>query len=449
MTALLYALGVVIFVVALGLSVGLHEVGHLLPAKRFGVKVTQYMIGFGPTVASWRRGETEYGIKWVPLGGYVRMIGMFPPRPGEDDRHLRGSSTGALQTMAEDARRASAEEVSPGDENRVFYKLTVPRKVVVMMGGPVMNLVIAIVLFTVLLVGIGDPRKAEPTTTIDSVSICMVAAGQPVPAKPSCAASQQTPAYKAGLKPRDEIVSINGVAITDWNSERALIRDLAGKTVPMVVVRDGQRLTLSITPVPTAVAALDADGNPRVDANGKTETVRAGFIGVSPRTELLTSSITEVPGYVWDAFTGTLAALGHLPVRLVEVAKAAFGSGPRDPNGPISIVGVGRLTGEAVSLDSIDVREKASFVVGILGSLNMFLFVLNLVPLLPLDGGHVAGALWEGLRRQVAKVRRRPDPGPVDVAKALPLVYVMSVVLVGMSLLLIYADIVRPVTLRG
>lgn len=448
-TTLLYALGVLIFILVLGFSIALHEVGHLLPAKRFGVKVTQYMIGFGPTVLSWRRGETEYGVKWIPLGGYVRMIGMYPPRAGEDERHLRGSSTGAFQTMSEDARRASAEEIEPGDEDRVFYKLTPWRKMIVMLGGPSMNLVLAVVIFFALIVAVGDPRHPQTTTTIGTVSICMVKAGETAPADGSCPVDQQTPAYRAGVQPRDTVISMNGVRITDWNTERAMIRDLAGTTVPMVVERNGEQLTLSITPVSNDVPALDADGKAVLDANGEPVLTQAGFIGVSPRQELVPGAAADVPGYVWEVFSGSVSALVHLPQRLVDVAQAAFGAEERDPNGPIGIVGVGRLTGEAVSMDVLDIREKTALVLGILGSLNMFLFVLNLVPLLPLDGGHVAGAAWESIRRRLALLRKRPDPGPVDVAKALPLVYVMSVVLVGMSLLLLYADIVRPITLRG
>lgn len=448
-TAVLYALGVLIFVVVLGFSIALHEIGHLLPAKRFGVKVTQYMVGFGPTMWSRQRGETEYGIKWIPLGGYVRMIGMFPPRPGEDEHHLRDSSTGAFQTLAEDARRASAEEVAPGDEDRVFYKLAPWKKMIVMLGGPSMNLILAVLIFTALIVAVGDPRSPQTTTSIGSVSICMVKAGQTPPSSADCPLEQQTPAYRAGVQPRDKVLSLNGVPITDWAAERQAIRELAGQTVPMVVERDGTQMTLTITPVPNDVYVLDEAGNVKLDADGKPLITQAGFIGVTPRQVFVPGSLADVPSYTWEVFSGSVAALVHLPARLVDVAQAAFGTEARDPNGPIGIVGVGRLTGEAVALDILDVREKTAFVLGILGSLNMFLFVLNLVPLLPLDGGHVAGAIWESLKRRGAKLLKRPDPGPVDVAKALPLVYVMSVVLIGMSLLLLYADIVRPITLRG
>ena len=117
-----------------------------MPAKRFGVRVTQYMVGFGPTMWSRRRGETEYGVKAVPLGGYIRMIGMFPPRAGRRTRHGARVEHGRFSQLVDEARAASLEEVRPGDENRVFYRLPVPQKVLVMLGGPTMNLLIGVVL---------------------------------------------------------------------------------------------------------------------------------------------------------------------------------------------------------------------------------------------------------------------------------------------------------------
>ena len=141
------------------------------------------------------------------------------------------------------------------------------------------------------------------------------------------------------------------------------------------------------------------------------------------------------------------------PEKLGGGAEAAFGSGERDPEGPISVVGVGRVAGEVANADTAGIEggTMAKFVtlVGLIASLNLALFVFNLIPLLPLDGGHVAGALWEGTKRQWARLRGRPDPGYVDVAKALPVAYTVSMVILAMSLLLIYADIVKPIDLGG
>jgi Zn-dependent protease len=139
----------------------------------------------------------------------------------------------------------------------------------------------------------------------------------------------------------------------------------------------------------------------------------------------------------------------HLPQRMVDVWNAAFGPGERDPNGPISVVGIGRAAGELTALSGVPVIDKVYTMFGMLASLNIALFVFNLIPLLPLDGGHIAGALWEGIRRSWAKLFKRRDPGPVDMAKLMPVTFVVVIVLGGMSVLLMYADIVKPVNLFG
>ncbi|MRX42761.1 peptidase [Agromyces sp. Q22] len=435
---LLFVIGVAIIVVGLAVSIGLHEIGHLVPAKLFGVKVTQYMIGFGPTIWSRRKGETEYGVKAIPLGGYIAMIGMFPP--GKDG-HAKEDSTGFFRTLVQDARDSSADSITPGDEHRAFYRLPVWKRIVVMFGGPFMNLVLAIVLFGVLLMGFGI---AQPSTTIGSVSECALpATSERQTCEPGDPAA---PGAEAGIQPGDSLLVVAGQPIQTWAESTAIIRAHPDEEIPVVVERDGEEVTLSVTPLLSERYVLDEQGRIVDGADGEPITDQVGFVGIGPAAETVRQPASAVLPMVGENVQAVAGIIVNLPQRLVDVANAAFGPEERDPNGPISVVGVGRVAGEIASLDEIPIASRAAGLVGILASLNVALFVFNLIPLLPLDGGHIAGALWEAIRRGWAKLRNRPDPGPVDLAKLMPLTFAMVIILGGMSALLIYADIVKPIS---
>ncbi|MEO6532424.1 MAG: site-2 protease family protein [Pseudolysinimonas sp.] len=466
-TVLLYILGVVIIVVGVALSIGLHEIGHLIPAKRFGVKVGQWMIGFGPTLWKRKFGETEYGVKAIPLGGYISMAGMFPPgkvkagavtRAGhlrdeleldlvegdmhdvDEDRALASSalrskpkmdSTGFFNVLVQDARDSSADTITPGDEDRVFYKLAFWKRIIIMLGGPAMNLVLAVIFYAIVICLVGSPGYS---TTISEVSQCMAQTTSQTAANKTCSASDRaTPAAAGGLLPGDTVLSIGGTAISSYEQETKVIRASIDKPLTFVVERNGAQRTLTVTPTK----------NSTTDETGAT--VQAGFIGIVTQQKLVTQPVTAVLPAVGANIVHVGGIILDLPHRLVQVGQAAFGGQKRDPNGPISVVGVGRIAGTVASTQALPVAERASTMLQIIGSLNVALFVFNLIPLLPLDGGHVVGALWEAVRRRLAKWFKRPDPGPVDMAKLIPLTLAVSGLLGLMSVLLIYADIVNPI----
>ena len=434
-----YLVGVLILVVVLLASIGLHELGHMVPAKKFGVRVSQYMIGFGPTLWSRTKGETEYGLKAIPLGGYVRLVGMYPPARAVGDPPADG---GWAVRVAADAREASAEEIHEGEDHRAFYRLSTPKKLVVMLGGPVMNLVIAFVLLAIAYSAIGIPAA---TTTVDSLSQCVLPAN--APATQACTPSDTpAPGVVAGLKPDDRIVSFGGTTITSWDQLTTLIRAAGGQSVPMVVDRGGQQLTLVVTPAVAARPVLDANGIPVTGANGQTETTQAGFLGVSPTEATKRASLASIPGLVGDRTWATMKVVGTLPTQAYQVLHETITGQHRSESSIVGLVGVGRFSGD-IATAPVGWGVKAAGLLELLAALNLSLFVFNLIPLPPLDGGHVAAALWEGLKRQNAKLRNRPKPRVADTARLVPLAYTVFAILGALGVMLIWADIVNPVSI--
>lgn len=433
MSALLSLLGIVLFVIGILASVALHEMGHMLPAKAFGMKVTQFFVGFGKTVWSVKRGETEYGFKAIPAGGFVRIIGMMPPGKGEDPTRVRKANTGPIQSMVENARTAEYETIDEADNGRLFYQKVWWKKLIVMASGPLVNVAIAFVLFGGLFMLYGA-NVAQ--TTVSNVTDCVVPASEASPDRACTSTDRVSPAKQAGFQVGDKIVSFNGHAINSWDDLTPLIRANTDQPATIVVERDGKPTTLQTNTILNQV----------VDKAGSDKIVSVGFLGVSPEMKVQRQDFAFVVDKMGELTVATVQALGNFPEKLVGVAKSIVG-GDRDQDSPMSVVGASRVAGEVASNNDLTGGERVAFLVSLLASLNLFLALFNFIPLLPLDGGHMIGAIWEGIRRGFAKLFGRPDPGYVDVAKLLPIAYVAASVIVVMGVLLVIADIVNPIRL--
>ncbi len=390
------ALGWLIFLVALLASVMLHETGHFVTAKRFGMKATRYFVGFGPTLWSTQRGETEYGIKAFPVGGFVKIEGM-----------------------------TSLDEVDPEDEPRSFRRAPGWQRLIVLAAGSFMHFVIAAVLLFVLALTIGTQYNCT---------------------------SAKSPAQVAGLQVGDKVTSFDGIPVSTWTQlSNEITKVKPGVPVALTVLRNGQSLTLH-----TALAEVPGHGS---------------FFGISPTTDKVTqigTVATCVPpneqaltgtnfqrqsplgaiDYVGSGFsqvvTGSVSALGHLPAAIPSLFKSDRSSTPA--GNVSSVVGAARETGQAVAAN-VGWEYKVSFVLLLIASLNIFVGVFNLLPLLPLDGGHIAVVIWERMKALFARLRRKPDPGMVDYRKLVPVSFGIFLVLVVFGVTLILADIVNPVSI--
>ncbi|KJK57767.1 zinc metalloprotease [Saccharothrix sp. ST-888] len=430
----MWVLGILLFLVGLLFSIAWHELGHLSTAKLFRIRVPQYMVGFGRTVWSRRKGETEYGIKAIPLGGYIRMIGMFPP--GADGRITQRSSS-PWRSMIEDAREASYEELQPGDEDRLFYTRKPWQRVIVMFAGPFMNLILSFVLYLGLFMGLGSQM---PVPTIGTVSECVVPTGSATDTCPKDA--PKSPANAAGLRPGDTVLAFNGDRISTYKQLQADIRKSPGRTVTILVERKGEQVPLTAAITSNTVNPVDADGNAVKGAP-----VQAGFLGFSPAIGVVHLSLGQSIDQMTTMARHGISSLVELPGKIPGLWHAIVGHDPRPVDSPMGMVGAARLGGDVFAMD-LPATQQLSFMLQLLAGINLSLFLFNMLPLLPLDGGHIAGALWESLRRRVAGVFRRPDPGPFDVAKLMPVAYVVAGIFICFTALVAVADLVNPVKLN-
>lgn len=406
--------GILAVLIGLIVSVGLHELGHMIPAKRFGALVPEYAIGFGPELFSVKRGETRYVLRAILLGGYVRILAMFAPgAPGRKTRTRSGRPT-----LAEEARRASAAELPEGAEGRAFHRLSWWRKAIVMAAGPFVNLILALLILAVSAFGIG---VAEPSLELAAAPASITTPQGEAPG----------PAAAAGVVPGDRILAVNGAEVTRWEELGEALEQAGPGEIELRIDRAGTPLDLKLS------AVAGEDGRP--------------LIGVVAGADYRAATAGEFAGAYARMLSGTAGALLALPKAVWDLGYSLATGAQRDANGLVSIVGVGRIAGEATAAagsDADSLRRTWTVLLSILASLNVALGLFNLIPLPPLDGGHIAGALVEGARSRIARLRGRPDPGPIDTARLVPLTYAVGALLLAMSVLLIVADIIRPIGLH-
>ena len=393
------ALGWLIFLVALLVSVMLHETGHFVTAKRFGMKATRYFVGFGPTLWSTRRGETEYGIKAFPVGGFVKIEGM-----------------------------TSLDDVEPEDEPRSFRRAPGWQRLIVLAAGSFMHFVIAAVLIFGLALSIGIEN--DNTTKLGTVATCVPTNEQALTSGAACTSgAAKSPAVIAGLKVGDQVTGFNGAPVSNWTQlSNEILKVKPGKPVSLTVERDGHSLTLH-----TALAQVPGHGS---------------YFGIAPTTVFQRQNPVDAVKYVGTGFsqvvTGSVSALAHLPAAVPQLfAKDRSSTAAGNVS---SVVGAARETGQAVAAN-VGWEYKVSFVLLLIASLNIFVGVFNLLPLLPMDGGHVAVVIWERIKALFARLRRKPDPGMVDYRKLVPVSFSIFLVLVVFGVMLILADIVNPVSI--
>jgi membrane-associated protease RseP (regulator of RpoE activity) len=415
--------GILVFAVGIVISVALHESGHMVTAKAFGMKVTRYFIGFGPTLFSFRRGQTEYGLKAIPAGAFVKIVGMTP----QDD------------------------DVDPADEHRAMWRYPVWKRTIVMAAGSGAHFLLGILILWGIFAFIPIPDGAKTNAsapTVATVVPCVKVdfkvdpqTGQQV----SCVegTDQASAAKVLGLQPGDKITAVNGQAVASWSVMTEKIRDSGGQKVTVTYDRNGQTVTTAPVQIPAAQRLKDGVNKPAnqitpadlesVGQLGITQVVAKSTAGPSAAFSLTGSQTKNI-------FVGTFEGLKKFPEKVPKLWTAITG-GQRDPETPVSVVGASRIGGELFS------RGEIPMFLSLLATLNFFVGVFNLLPLLPLDGGHIAIAWFEKLRSWIYSRLRKPDPGRVDYMKLMPITYAVILVFGGFTVLTLAADIVNPITL--
>ncbi len=375
-------LGIIAFILALLTSVMFHELGHFLTARKFGMRVSEFFVGFGRRIWSITRGETEYGIKAIPAGGYCRIEGMTP-----------------------------TDVMPEGEEGRAFVKASSLKKLIVLGAGSFAHFVIGFLLIFSIFFGIGY-------TTITPV-VAQV--------------SPDSVAESSGFLPGDEILSINGKRVDKWQIDAKKIAESKGATLRFEVLRKGEKITINAAPM-------------------YSEEAKRYMLGVvtslGTQRDGLVKSFTQASSSTWFLTKESIKSLVALPSKVPQLFRQTFMNEERDPNGLVGVVGAARVSGQAVGSERLNENERLTTFLLLVASLNIFVGIFNLLPILPLDGGHMAVAIADEARALFARLRRKPRPAPINVNVLTPITGVVVVLLGILTIILVIADIINPVSLN-
>jgi membrane-associated protease RseP (regulator of RpoE activity) len=374
-------LGILAFVVALLFSVMVHEFGHFLTARKFGMRVSEFFLGFGKRIWSFTRGETEFGIKAIPAGGYCRIEGMTP-----------------------------SDQMPAGEEGRAFFAASSLKKLVVLGAGSFAHFALGFLLIFSIFFAVGFQALLPDITEV----------------------SPKSAAEAAGFKAGDRILTIDKDEVDNWAKDSKKIGESKGREITFTVKRGNEILTLKASP-----QYLGEEQRYLLGVVTKVGIKREGFL----------PAIGDASTASWALARESVKSLFTLPTKVPQLIRQTFMGEERDPNGLVGVVGAARVSGEAVGSENLTGNQRLQTFILLVASLNIFVGLFNLLPLLPLDGGHMAVAIADEIRALFARIRKKPRPAGIDVNVLTPITMAVFVVLAVLTVVLLVADIVNPISL--
>lgn len=374
-------LGILAFVVALLFSVMVHEFGHYLTARKFGMRVSEFFLGFGKRIWSFTRGETEFGIKAIPAGGYCRIEGMTPQ-----------------------------DQMAEGEEGRAFFAASSAKKLIVLGAGSFAHFALGFLLIFSIFFGVGYQALLPDITKV----------------------SPQSAAESAGFQEGDRLLTIDGDEVDNWAIDSKKIAESKGREIVFTVQRGNEILTLKANP-----QYIEEEKRYLLGVVTKVGVKRDGVV----------QSTQNASSATWALARESVKSLFTLPTKVPELFRQTFMGEERDPNGLVGVVGAARVSGEVVGSENLAGNQRLQTFILIVASLNIFVGLFNLLPLLPLDGGHMAVAIADEFRALIARIRKKPRPAGIDVNVLTPITMAVFVVLAVLTVVLLVADIINPISL--